>query len=53
VKNNSQGVAMAAADAADAMAQIHAIHASGSLHRAMVDSKYHGITLAQGHYLGA
>src|SRR6266581_7918303 len=44
---------VAAANAADAMAQVHAVHAASSRHRAMVHGEYYGVALAQRHDLGA
>src|SRR3984893_1768985 len=44
---------VATAEAADAVTQVHAIHAAGSFYRTMMDSEYHGVALAERHYFGA
>lgn len=46
VEDDSQGVPMATANAADAVAQVHAIHAAATFHWAMVHSEYDSIPLA-------
>jgi len=44
---------MSAADTADTVPQVYAIHATGSFHWTMVNREYDGIALAQRHHLGA
>ena len=53
VKYDPQGVPMATANAADTVAEVHAIHAASSFHWTMMDREYDGIALPQRDYLGA
>jgi hypothetical protein len=53
VENDPDGVPHAGPDAADAMAQVHAIAALRSLHRPVMDGERHGVALPQRHDLCA
>jgi hypothetical protein len=53
VEDNPDGVAHAGADAAHPMAEIHAVIALRTLHRPIVDSEGHGISLPKRHDLDA
>src|SRR4029079_8810487 len=50
VKDHADGMAVAGADPADAMAQINAIEPARPLHRATMHSKCHRIALREGHH---
>ena len=49
VKDDANGVAMAGADTADAMAQINAIGSARPLHRTVMHSKRHRVALPERH----
>jgi hypothetical protein len=52
VKDDAQGMAMAGADPADAMAQINAVEAARPLHRPVMHSKSHRVALSERHHFG-
>ena len=52
MKDHADGMAVAGADPADAMAQINAIEPARPLHRPVMHSKCHRVALPQRHHFG-